>query len=719
MKHFCVWFIVWCATIVPTLAQEEAAAKANFEKAAAIRSVAYKNYKKNQALAEKSYIEANEIYPGDQDGTLMDRRDLLPQLRFERGDLRGANQAAQTVLDRLGKMTQVYGFKGLSHRLVPSEEIKMQVLLYRADANMTYGDFGVARADIEKMIAIGIDEKNYKKLHWGFWTGMPGSIAPVLQNAQYIAFLYEDAQFIKKLQPVFEKTGDKDVFATGEIYDLVLSKNYDKALTLAEDLEKSGGTLGRINSRVIMAWIYALKNDPARSEEYVLKAKKNIFVGDSYVSRVRAVNALNQKEFDKAIGYAADAMKPAYRSNGRDILQPGRFFYYTLRAQAYTGLKQYENARADFEKALLYSEGYEPAVSGLANLESLLVKERQADKQGPQITITEPASARGLKVVAAGNDLTIRGIANDPSGIKEVKANGESMYVQPNGTFWGSIKLAEGNSKITVSATDAAGNSSDAIIEVEKKAIAQATDIVPVVKPESKNYALIIAAQNYNDSNIPSLENPIADAIKLKLVLRSGYNFADDHITTLFNPTVADLKKQFAELNDAIQPEDNLIIFYAGHGIWADKEKKGYWLLTDALRNDLNTWLPNKLVLDMIATIPARHTLLITDACFSGSVFKSRGLGNDAAPALREMDEKISRVAITSGNDTEVPDQSVFMKYLVKALSENKEKYLTAQKLFINQIIEPVMTETKTEPRYGTLELAGHIGGDFIFTKRQ
>ncbi|OYX91757.1 MAG: hypothetical protein B7Y76_13755, partial [Sphingobacteriia bacterium 35-40-5] len=172
------------------------------------------------------------------------------------------------------------------------------------------------------------------------------------------------------------------------------------------------------------------------------------------------------------------------------------------------------------------------------------------------------------------------------------------------------------------------------------------------------------------------------------------------------------------ELTTQLQPEDNLVIFYAGHGIWVDKEKKGYWLFTDALRNDINTWVPNKEILNMIAELPSRHTLLITDACFSGSVFKTRSIGADAPPAVREMSEKISRVAITSGNDTEVPDQSVFMKYLIKALNENKEKYLTAQKMFINQIIEAVMTESKTEPRYGTLELAGHVGGDFIFIKK-
>jgi hypothetical protein len=38
--------------------------------------------------------------------------------------------------------------------------------------------------------------------------------------------------------------------------------------------------------------------------------------------------------------------------------------------------------------------------------------------------------------------------------------------------------------------------------------------------------------------------------------------------------------------------------------------------------------------------------------------------------------------------------------------------------MFITQIMEAVMSITKTEPRYGTLELAGHVGGDFIFSKK-
>lgn len=126
------------------------------------------------------------------------------------------------------------------------------------------------------------------------------------------------------------------------------------------------------------------------------------------------------------------------------------------------------------------------------------------------------------------------------------------------------------------------------------------------------------------------------------MILKNGYNFSEENIFTLFNPQRTDFKKKFSELRDIIQPEDNLILFYAGHGVWVEKEKKGYWLLTDAQRNDVNTWLPNKEVLSMIADIPARHTLLITDACFSGSVFKTRGLGEDAPAPLKNSTKKLA-----------------------------------------------------------------------------
>ena len=385
---------------------------------------------------------------------------------------------------------------------------------------------------------------------------------------------------------------------------------------------------------------------------------------------------------------------------------------------AYAGLKEYEKAKNYYSISVLTNPGYKPAVKALENLGLQYQQEVVTDKTAPTILITEPATNRGLEIVSADNDILVKGTAVDPSGLKSVTVNGKSVYAQLDGNFWGNVALKAGVNKIIVIATDGAGNTSEHTFDIEKKSAVANSAIVPVVVKEGKNYCLLIGAQNYEDINIPSLENPIQDAVRLKLILKKDYDFEESNIFNLFNPNANDVKRQLLELTNVIQPEDNLLIFYAGHGIWVEKEKKGYWLLVDAKRNDSTTWLQNKDVLNLIAKLPSRHTLLITDACFSGGVFKTRSIGKDAPAALKTIDEKISRVAITSGNDTEVPDESVFMKYLVKALTENKEKYLTAQKMFINQIMEAVMTETKTEPRYGTLESAGHVGGDFIFSKK-
>ncbi len=433
-----------------------------------------------------------------------------------------------------------------------------------------------------------------------------------------------------------------------------------------------------------------------------------------------AVIDVSKKDNDEALKHLDEALNN--RSNGmfkgQELHYINKHEVYKAMGDAYAGLKQYEKARDAYNLSLLFYPDYEPAQKALAKLESVVATTTATDKTPPTITVTEPANTRGLEVIAKSNDILVKGSAQDPSGLKSVTINGQAVYAQASGDFWGNINLKEGANQITIVATDGAGNSGTQTFTIQRKAAAVDKGIVLATKKEGKNYCLLIGAQNYNDLSIPSLENPIQDAIRLKLILKKDYSFDESNIISLFNPTANDIKRQLLELSTSIAPEDNLVIFYAGHGTWAEKEKKGYWLLVDAKRNDPNTWLPNKDVLTLIAKLPSRHTLLITDACFSGGVFKTRSLGKDAPLAMQTMNEKISRVAITSGNDTEVPDESVFMKYLIKALTDNKEKYLTAQKMFITQIMEAVMTETKTEPRYGTLELAGHVGGDYIFAKK-
>ena len=425
--------------------------------------------------------------------------------------------------------------------------------------------------------------------------------------------------------------------------------------------------------------------------------------------------AIKEKRYEDAIHNLQISVNKRGKRGTEVYMLVEKWKVYKALGDACVGLKLYNKARDHYKIALLAWPGYTPAVNAMADLEKAYAGEVDTDLSAPVITLSEPSPSRGFEVTSTASAAMVKGFASDPSGIKAITINGNEVYNRNDGNFWGEVQLQEGLNKITVSATDMAGNKAEQIFELNKKPGKAKADMVS--KP-GKNYALLLAAQNYTDKKIPSLENPVADAVKLKLILKNDYRFAEEEIITLFNPSADDMRSRMLELKSQLQPEDNLVIFYAGHGIWAEKERKGYWLLTDAKLSEPSSWLSNAEMLELIAGVPARHTLLITDACFSGSVFKTRNVNVDRPVAIEQLDEKISRVAITSGNDTEVPDRSVFMKYLVKALGENKEKYLSAQKMFVNHIIEAVMTETKTEPRYGTLEQAGHIGGDFIFMRR-
>ena len=496
--------------------------------------------------------------------------------------------------------------------------------------------------------------------------------------------------------------------------------DYSKALAYCE---KYNVLIGK---NILLFMINAMmgKNEDAISKYEVFMANNKGFIPNNIFFYLAIVD-LNKKNYNAALSNLDSALNHRVEGMGNIVasaLLIDKWKIYKHIGDAYTGLEQFEKAKDAYNIALLANQKYEPALTAMNNLESIISVAKNKDKIAPIITLIEPTAKRGLKIISSSENTLIKGFASDLSGIKEVVINEKLVYSQKGGDFWGEIALKNGINTITIAATDMLDNKSVQQFEIEKVIATNTrnkTDegILPVTEKAGKNFCLLVGAQNYEDINIPSLSNPIADAIKLKLILKNNYNFPEENIITLFNPNNNDITRQLLELTNKIQPQDNLIIFYAGHGIWVEKEKKGYWLMTNARRNDINTWLPNKQVLDLIAKIPARHTLLITDACFSGSVFKTRGITGTATKQIQELDEKISRVAITSGNDTEVPDESVFMKYLIKALSENKEKYITAQKMFITKIIEAVMTETQTEPRYGTLELAGHIGGDFIFSK--
>lgn len=352
-----------------------------------------------------------------------------------------------------------------------------------------------------------------------------------------------------------------------------------------------------------------------------------------------------------------------------------------------------------------------------------------SDKTPPNINITSPLVTRGLKVVQKNKTVNVTGKATDASGIYEVMINGIEAKVDPTGNFSATIPLAVGDNTLLVSATDTKMNRGSYNFTITRQSteivnpITVDTDIIPInaaeIKPDGKYYALIIGIQDYKDETINDLDRPVADANSLYQLLTTDYTFDKQNVSFLKNPTRDQLFESLELLSKKVKSMDNLLIFYAGHGYWDENRKQGYWFPSDARRVNRSTWLTNADLKEYISAINSKHTLLISDACFSGGIFKSRSVMAGANRAIKELYEMPSRKAMTSGTLKEVPDQSVFIQYLVKRLQQNADKFLSAEQLFSNLRTAVINNSANGQvPQFGEIKEAGDEGGDFIFIKR-
>ena len=139
----------------------------------------------------------------------------------------------------------------------------------------------------------------------------------------------------------------------------------------------------------------------------------------------------------------------------------------------------------------------------------------------------------------------------------------------------------------------------------------------------------------------------------------------------------------------------------------------GYWLPSDAKKDSKSNWVSNTDLTLYLSAFESNHVLLVTDACFSGGIFKTRSIG-DMDQGTKRLYELKSRKAITSGNLKEVPDNSVFMKYFIMELEMNQNTFLTSDQLFA-KIRPNILNNSATEPLYGVIHNTGDEGGEFVF----
>jgi len=376
------------------------------------------------------------------------------------------------------------------------------------------------------------------------------------------------------------------------------------------------------------------------------------------------------------------------------------------------------------------------------------------DKNPPTIAITSPAnvvlvgkeSTRGrpyaqssigmddkrLRALSTGEEfattddnILVKGKVADENGIFAVVINGIEATLNSDGTFNATVPLAVGKNEIAIRATDIRQNSIEKKFFVLRKGdqnVKGETEELDLVFNNSEKktptyYALILGANDYIDPQVPDLDGPISDAAKLGLALTTRYTFDPQNVIFIKNPTREQIINELDRLTRIVTKNDNLLVFYAGHGFWDQQTDFGYWLPVDSKSNSSSNWFANSQIRDYVAAIKSKHTLLISDACFGGSIFRTRKTFEETSAPKNKLYGNPSRQAMTSGSLTVVPDKSLFLEYLVKRLNENTKDYLTAEELF-SSFKTDVMNGSPVTPMFGDIKDSGDEGGDFIFVKK-
>jgi uncharacterized caspase-like protein len=320
------------------------------------------------------------------------------------------------------------------------------------------------------------------------------------------------------------------------------------------------------------------------------------------------------------------------------------------------------------------------------------------------------------------------------AGLASVMINGQNVTVGANGLFKVAVPVAADGSSVQVAAVDKAGTrtSLDFVLlpapGAKASAAAQATAMprraqVPGGVKLGKYYAVVIGNNEY--AAYPKLAGAVSDAQRVADVLKRRYGF-DTRLLT--NASRFDMLSALNDMREQLGPDDNLLVYFAGHGELDRKTQQGYWIPVDGQAANTGTWISNRAISDILNTMQAKHVMVVADSCYSGamtraSVPRFNNALNDQqwAQWVKNLSQSRSRTALTSGGLAPVPDSagnSLFARAFITSLEDNNQ-LLEGQRLFREITASLALSATESSltqiPEYAPIQFSGHEAGEFFF----
>lgn len=355
---------------------------------------------------------------------------------------------------------------------------------------------------------------------------------------------------------------------------------------------------------------------------------------------------------------------------------------------------------------------------------------RQANGAG--IEITQPKPTRGV-IVSEGRAVHVEGRVLPGQNLDAVVIANRKASLDEEGAFSADLDLEAGRQNLDVVALfkDQSSAAATFAIEVAPKS----TDT-----GSGKRYALVIGNKAYVNGWKP-LETPLHDAEDVARVLHDRFGFelelpargSGDKAFPLVikNATKLQMQRALFEL-ERVGPDDTVLVYYAGHGHRDPAIDFSYWIPVDADSEFTGQWLPAEEINGYLAKMNARHVLVVSDSCFSGTMAM-----RDSTPVkpvdptdreqhqryLAEMLRRRSRNLLSSGADEPVADagghgHSVFAEAFLKELETSEDDQFTANELY-TRLRPRVVGSSKQAPQFIYLGKSGGEGGDLVFFRKK
>ena len=404
--------------------------------------------------------------------------------------------------------------------------------------------------------------------------------------------------------------------------------------------------------------------------------------------------------------------------------------------------KQEQMSELDRQIAALRQE-FEDQRERLAELG----REQPVALAGPDIRLIDPQlpadTTRGLPIVRTRGNLSQRSIigkVDAPAGLLSVVLNDRPLTLNDELLFTEEVPIGPAGNKVSIVAVDRQGKRAalEFMLAPETQ-IAALTDLVPETTPAPPRatlppiefgdyHALVIGNNAY--SFLPQLDTAVADAEAVAEILGAKYGF---EVTLLRDATRYQILSALNQFRANLTEDDNLLVYYAGHGTLDEANNRGNWLPIDAEAENSANWISNVSITDILNAMSAKHILVVADSCYSGALTRTALAQLDPGMSERERHKWLttaadlrSRTALTSGGLAPTLDgggggHSVFARAFLDALAAN-DRLLEGQQLH-REIAGGVIGAAEQVrfqqiPEYAPINHTGHVGGDFLFVPK-